>query len=74
MEVEIDDNRFISDLTEIEKDYYEITTTEVFGHDKIQKDEIGNNILFIWEFRGEFDFKREIRINTSYGNKKIIRQ
>ena len=62
IDVEIDSNKWLSDVFVRDEEFNEVSITEFFGSDKILPNEFGSSTIFVWEFRANCCFKRDIKI------------
>ena len=62
VDIEIDSNKFISDFSVSTHTINQVHSTRAVGEDEFLSHEFGPNLLFLWEFTGDYTFKRKVEI------------
>jgi len=60
--VEIDTNYYISDFIHGEYSFHQIKEEQIYGRDKYEKGEFGNDTIFLWEFTVDPNNKKKVEI------------
>ena len=62
VDIDIDSNRYISDLIVGDHTIRQIQSTQVIGSESFCDCEFGSNTLFLWEFTEDCTYKRKVDI------------